>query len=93
MVRGWFFLVEVFFFFIRNFNLVIFLFIMILNVFFFVLLLLVLLERVVDRSFRLLRGEIGEDNVEKEIFEVIMNKGVIGLGFLIEGGKVLVKGD
>lgn len=63
MVRGWFFLVEVFFFFIRNFNLVIFLFIMILNVFFFVLLLLVLSERVVDRSFRLSRGEIREDIV------------------------------
>lgn len=37
--------------------------------------------------------DIDDDNVEKEIFEVIMNKGVIGLGFLIEGGKVLVKGD
>lgn len=52
-----------FFFFIRNFNLVIFLFIMILNVFFFVLSLLVLSERVVDRSLRLSRGEIGEDIV------------------------------
>lgn len=37
--------------------------------------------------------DIDDDNVEKEIFEVIMNKGVIGLGFLIEGGKVSVKGD
>ncbi|XP_061173402.1 uncharacterized protein LOC133182573 [Saccostrea echinata] len=34
-----------------------------------------------------------DENVEKDTFEVVMNKGVTGLGFLIEGGKASAKGD
>lgn len=40
-----------------------------------------------------LSDDADDDNAEKETFEVIMNKGVTGLGFLIEGGKASAKGD
>lgn len=40
-----------------------------------------------------LSDDTDDDNAEKETFEVIMNKGVTGLGFLIEGGKASAKGD
>lgn len=40
-----------------------------------------------------LTDDAEEDEGDKETFEVVMNKGVTGLGFLIEGGKASAKGD